>query len=136
MNAYIKLSQLVRRFVVVMILVLAVILVLPCVASGDNGQDENGVLSWMRVYTTGRQPLTSYPEGTPLDPAGHLVGTDLVAMPSGDSIVAAWVSGNLICLAEQEGGYSCSSCTTTRPIRKFRIGSSILEVAAAIMIYG
>jgi hypothetical protein len=133
-----------------MILVLAVILVLPCVASGDNGQDENGVLSWMRVYTTGRQPLTSYPEGTPLDPAGHLVGTDLVAMPSGDSIVAAYVgdpgspsaraalgvSGNLICLAEQEGGYSCSSCTTTRPIRKFRIGSSILEVAAAIMIYG
>ncbi len=47
--------------------------------------------SWMRVYTTGRQPLTTYPEGIPIDPTGYLVGTDVVVSPQGNIMVAAYV---------------------------------------------
>jgi PKD repeat protein len=52
---------------------------------------EDATSSWMRVYTTERQPLTAYPEGTAIDPAGHLVGTDVVISPDGDIMVAAYV---------------------------------------------
>ncbi|MBN2401109.1 MAG: hypothetical protein JXN64_01795, partial [Spirochaetes bacterium] len=54
-------------------------------------QCNNGTSSWMRVYTTGRQPLTTYPEGTAIDPTGHLVGTDVVISPDGNIMVAAYV---------------------------------------------
>ena len=52
---------------------------------------EDATSSWMRVYTTERQPLTAHPEGTAIDPTGHLVGTDVVISPDGDIMVAAYV---------------------------------------------
>ena len=52
---------------------------------------DDATSSWMRVYTTGRQPLTAYPEGTAIDPTGHLVGTDVAVTPGGDIMVAAYV---------------------------------------------
>ena len=52
---------------------------------------EDGTSSWMRVYTTKRQPLTVGPERTAIDPTGHLVGTDVVISPDGDIMVAAYV---------------------------------------------
>ena len=52
---------------------------------------DDGTSSWMRVYTTERQPLTASPEGTAIDPTGHLVGTDVAITPDGDIMVAAYV---------------------------------------------
>ena len=52
---------------------------------------EDDTSSWMRVYTTERQPLTASPEGTAIDPTGHLVGTDVAVTPDGDIMVAAYV---------------------------------------------
>jgi len=90
-DVHVEPPRLVMRRVLAGILVLAGIFVLTWVASGENGQDEGGASSWMRVYTTGRQPLTAYPEGTAIAPAGHLVGTDVVVTPEGDLMVAAFV---------------------------------------------
>src|SRR5665648_673306 len=52
---------------------------------------EDATSSWMRVYTTKRQPLTVGPERTAIDPTGHLVGTDVVISPDGNIMVAAYV---------------------------------------------
>ena len=49
----------------------------------------------MRVYTTGRQPLTSRDPGVMPAPAGHLVGTSIAHAPDGGLLVAGFMGDPL-----------------------------------------
>ena len=70
----------------------------PALADDEGGGGSSGAVTqatWMRVYTTGRQPLSSRDPGVKPAPAGHLVGTSIAPAPNGSLLVAGFVGDPL-----------------------------------------